>query len=187
MNEIWKDIEGYENKYQISNLGRVKSLYLINRQATIPREKILSPGHNLQGYLFVTLSKNGKLSKHLSIHRLVAKHFIPNPNNYPVVNHINGIKTDNCVENLEWCTQKYNIQQSYKNGQQKPTWKGKTGKLSPLSIKINQYDLDNNFIKKWDCLRDVQRELNIFASDISKCCKGVKKTAGGYRWRYADD
>lgn len=185
--EIWKDIQGYEGKYQISNIGRVKSLYLINRQAKIPREKILAYGYNQQGYPFVQLSKNGKVGKHLSIHRLVAMHFMPNPNNYPVVNHINGIKTDNRVENLEWCTQKYNIQQSFKNGQQKPTWKGKTGIENPNSKKVRQYDLEDNFIKQWDCLRDVQRELKIFAISISRCCKGNQETAGGYKWRYAND
>lgn len=186
-NEIWVDIQGYENKYQISNKGRVKSLYLINRQTKISREKMLSYGYNLQGYPFVRLSKDGKSSKNLYIHKLVAKHFIPNPNNYPVVNHKNGIKTDNRVDNLEWCTQKYNIQQSFKNGQQKPTWLGKTGIDCPLSIKVNQYDINNNFIKQWNSLRDVQRELNIFAISISRCCKGNQKTAGGYIWRYTND
>ena len=125
--EIWKDIDGYDDKYQVSNLGRVKSMYFINRHANIPREKILKFGYNLQGYPFVVLCHSGKTSKPLSVHRLVAKAFIPNPNNYPVVNHINGIKTDNRVENLEWCTQQYNIKQSFKNGQQKPTWENKKG------------------------------------------------------------
>ena len=187
MNEIWKDIKGYEGKYQVSNLGRVKSLYLINRQAKIPREKILKAGHNLQGYPHIHLCKDNKTSKSIFVHRLVAETFIPNPNNYPVVNHINGIKTDNRVENLEWCTQQYNIQQSYKNGQQKPTWINKKGKNCPNSIKVNQYDLQDNFIKQWDCIRDVERELKIFAVGVSKCCRNLQNTAGGYKWRYADD
>lgn len=185
--EIWVDIQGYEGKYQISNIGRVKSLYLINRQAKISREKILSYGYNLQGYPFVRLSKNGKSSKNLYIHKLVAKHFILNPENYPVVNHKNGIKTDNKVENLEWCTQKYNIQQSFKNGQQKPTWQGKTGIQCPNSKKVNQYDLEDNFIRQWDSLRDVERQLNIFAISVSRCCRGINKTAGNYKWRYVNE
>ena len=185
--EIWKDIQGYDGKYQVSNLGRIKSLYLINRQATIPREKILKFGHNKQGYPHVNLYKNNKKSKSLSVHRIVAIHFIPNPNNYPVINHRNGIKTDNRVENLEWCTQQNNIQQSFKNGQQKPTWTNKKGKDCPNSIKVNQYDLQDNFIKKWNCLKEVERELNIYATGISKCCRNLQKTAGGYKWRYAND
>lgn len=185
--EIWKDIDGYDGKYQVSNLGRVKSLYFMNRRANIPREKILKFGYNLQGYPFVHLCYLGKTSKPLSVHRLVAKAFIPNPNNYPIVNHINGIKTDNRVENLEWCTQQYNIKQSFKNGQQKPTWENKKGELNPLSIKVNQYDLDGNFIKTWGCIREVQRKLNIFAVGISKCCRGLQKTAGGFKWEYMQE
>ena len=115
MSEEWRDIKGYEGKYQVSNLGRVKSLYFINRQATIPREKILKFGHNKQGYPHVHLCKNNKTSKSIFVHKLVAEAFIPNPNNHPVVNHINEIKTDNRVENLEWCTQQYNVQLYYKN------------------------------------------------------------------------
>lgn len=115
MNEIWKDIKGYEGKYQVSNLGRVKSLYLINRQAKIPRERILKLGHNLQGYPQIHLCKDNKTSKSIFVHKLVAEAFIPNPDNLPVVNHKNEIKTDNRVENLEWCTQKNNVQLYYKN------------------------------------------------------------------------
>lgn len=185
--EIWKPIKEYEGRYEASNLGRVRSLYFINGKTKFPREKILKFGHNKQGYPFVCVSTNGKISKPLSIHRLVAKAFIPNPNNYPCVNHINGIKTDNRVENLEWCTQQYNIKQSFKNGQQKPTWKGKKGKLCPHSKKVNQYDTQNNFIKEWDCMKDVEREKKIYAIGISKCCRGKQKTAGGYIWRYVSD
>ena len=186
MSEEWKDVVGYENKYQVSNLGRVKSLYLINRQTIIPRERILSQGYNLQGYPIVTLCKNNK-RKTYGVHKLVANAFLSNPNNYNVINHINGIKTDNRVENLEFCTQKYNIQQSFKNGQQKPTWQDKKGILCPNSKKVNQYDLEGNFIKTWNSLRDVERELNIFAINISKCCRGIYKQSGNYVWRYANE
>lgn len=121
------------------------------------------------GYPIIGLSKNGK-SRTKTIHRLVAETFIPNPNDYRVINHIDCNKTNNNVNNLEWCTQKHNIIQSFKNGQQKPTWKGKKGKLNHLSKKINQYDLNGNFIKQWDSMRDVERELNIVPINISRWC-----------------
>lgn len=98
--EIWKDIKGYEGRYQISNEGRVKSLIG-------SKEKILKPGLNFHGYEKVTLSKGNKVKAHL-VHRLVAQAFIPNPNDYPCINHKDEMKFDNSVDNLEWCTYDYN-------------------------------------------------------------------------------
>lgn len=108
MEEKWKDIEGYEGLYQVSNLGRVKRILFVNNIITKPINKILncSKIDNL-GYPQVTLCKNGH-RKYLRIHRIVAKSFIPNPNNYPCVNHIDGNKRNNCISNLEWCNHSYN-------------------------------------------------------------------------------
>jgi hypothetical protein len=108
--EIYKDIIGYEGIYQISNLGNVKRLYLKN-----PNGIILKQLDNGAGYCQVGLSKNNKLKKHY-IHRLVAQYFIDNPNNLQQVNHINGIKKDNRIENLEWCTQSHNNNHAIKTG-----------------------------------------------------------------------
>lgn len=118
--EIWKDIKGYEGLYQVSNLGRIKSLqrYRISKSGTNQNvnEKILKQScGKTNKYLNVTLAKNKK-NKTFQIHRLAALNFIPNPNNYPQVNHKDGNKQNNCVDNLEWCTCKENINHAWKNG-----------------------------------------------------------------------
>ena len=103
MIEEWRDIKGYEGKYQVSNLGRVKSLNYNHTK----KEKILSDYPNTYGYLYVNLYKNGK-GKPFYIHKLVAQAFIDNPNNYREINHKDENKQNNRVENLEWCNRKYN-------------------------------------------------------------------------------
>ena len=109
MKEIWKDIKGYEGFYQISNLGRVKSLkkWSVNDRAFVSNESLLTPWNNGNDYLVVSLSYNNKRKNHY-IHRLVAEHFIDNPYEYSQVNHKDYNKRNNNVNNLEWCTAKYN-------------------------------------------------------------------------------
>lgn len=173
--EIWKDIEGYEGKYQISNLGNVKSL---SRKITthgksyrILPERIISP-KKVNSYLSVILY-DSLSCKSFKIHRLVAQAFIHNPNNYPQVNHIDGNKENNCVDNLEWCTQSYNMKEAYRIGLQKPR-----------KFRINQYDLHGNFIKTWDSIKSIELYYN--NRHISDCCKGKRNKASNYIWRYAD-
>lgn len=117
--EEWKDISGYEGRYQVSSMGRVKSLARVSHreyQGDLPvSEKILSASNNGYGYLRLGLTKECKVTSRV-VHRLVAKAFVPNPENKPEVNHINGIKTDNRAVNLEWCTKSENQAHSHKIG-----------------------------------------------------------------------
>lgn len=172
VNEIWRDIKGYEQLYQISNLGNVKSL---NYNKT-SKEKILKP-NNIKGYLIVGLYKNGK-RKFYHVHRLVTEAFLPNPNNKPCIDHINADRTDNRVENLRWVTHKEN--------NDNPITKNKHFKKlkENFSKPIIQFSKDGEFIRKWNSAMDVHRELGINQNCICQCCKGKYKTAGGYIWRY---
>lgn len=115
---VWKDIEGYEGFYQVSNMVKVRSLDRVvnnNGGKWLVKGRILKPNLNSHGYLQVILCKNG-IHRAKTVHRLIAEAFIKNPNNYPQINHKNGIKTDNRVDNLEWCDQSHNMRHAYKNG-----------------------------------------------------------------------
>ena len=118
--EIWKDIKGYEGQYQVSNLGYIKSSYMWTGDKYIKREKILRNVLYKNGYLYVSLSKDGKV-KRFKVNRLVAEAFIENPYNLPITNHKDGDKTNNCVSNLEWCTYGENLSHAYKTGLRKST------------------------------------------------------------------
>lgn len=173
MKEIWKDIPDYEGLYQVSNLGRIKSL---PRNGTIKKERILKQTLDTTGYLTIGLHKDNKVKK-VNVHRLIAKTFIPNINNYNVINHIDGNKTNNKIENLEWCTQSHNAKESIRLGLQIPYNK----KI------VLQYDKNGNFIKEYKSTCDAQRETKIFQSNISKCCLKQRHTAGGFVWRYKEE
>lgn len=168
MEEIWKTIDGYPD-YEISNKGRVKSLGNDKKR----KEKILKGFKIGRGYLQVHLCKDGKIKNYL-IHRLVAQAFIPNPNNLLEVNHINEDKTDNRVENLEWCNSQYNNNYGTHNERMAKT----------NSKPILQFSKEGDFIRKWDSATQVERELGFYQGYISSCCKGKEKSAYGFKWFY---
>lgn len=187
MEEEWKDIEGYEGLYQISNLGRVKSLERIVER--IGKGKILVNERirnvtNCRGYLQVKLFKNKKY-RMFFVHRLVAQAFIPNPNNYPEVNHKDENKENNRVDNLEWCTTEYNCNYGTRNERTSANMKGVHINRKDQSKEVIQYDLDGNEIDRFPSIGELKRLFNYADSNIISCCKGKHKTAYGYIWRYA--
>lgn len=192
MKEIWKDIKDYEGLYQVSNLGRVKSLNHIRKNGKnskyMQKGKVLHKWISCCGYYQVVLSKNGKV-KRLTIHRIVAQVFIPNTLNKPQVNHKDGNKLNNCVDNLEWCTRSENQLHAWKNGLQVFTdnqLKSVTKNGIPVAKPVNQYDKSKNFIKRWNSMKEAECSLNIPNSNITNCCKGKRKSAGGYIWEYVN-
>lgn len=184
--EEWKDIEGYEGLYKVSSFSRIKSLKRIvnnNGGIKILKERVLKGRKINNRYLSVSLCKDGKQKTYL-IHRLVAQAFIPNPDNKPYVDHINTNIYDNRVENLRWCTQKENCNNPLTKI--KHINSIKVGKLNPNSKEILQFSLNGDFIRKWDCIADVKRNLEYHTSSISNCCLCNRKTAYGYKWKYYD-
>ena len=176
--EIWKDVVGYEGLYQVSNLGRVKSLprhLVVGWADYISKEKILKQSEHRQGYKYVWLHKN-KEKKIFKIHRLVAEAFIPNPHNFQCINHKDENKANNFVDNLEWCNHSYNNNYGDRNN-----------KVRKANCKIVlQYTLNGKFIKEWNGTREAGRELNISCNCISAVCLGKRKTAGGFIWKYKE-
>ena len=166
-NETWLPVAGYEN-YEVSNLGRVRS---VARGGT--KGGVLRPQKNRGGYLDVTLCKNGK-RKGCTIHRLVATAFLENPLNLPQVNHKNECKTDNRVENLEWCTAEYNS--NYGTHIQRVA--------DALSIPVFQYDLNGAFVAWYPSGKEAERRTGVRCGAIAQCANGRCKTQGGYQWRY---
>ena len=193
MKEFWKDIPGYEGIYRASNTGKIKSLSRVvsigNNKRIVP-EKILTPEKSIHGYLRVKLSK-GK-SKRYFVHRIVALTYLPNPNGYDCINHKDETQTNNFVfinndgsvnpekSNLEWCTRKYNTNYGTCLERAKKTrlvnrkvWK-----------RVEQLDLNGNHIAYYPSIKDAQSDNKIRGCHVSECCRGIRKSANGFIWRY---
>lgn len=164
--EIWKDIKGYEGQYQVSNLGRVRSL---NYRKT-GQIKVLSLLKVSNGYSGVYLGhKNLKL-----VHRLVAQTFILNPNNYPIINHKDCNRQNNVVTNLEWCTYKYN--NNYADAIEK--------RIKKQSKQVVQMSLNGQIITIWPSINEAVRQNDLCRSGIIQCCQNKINKYKGYKWEY---
>ncbi len=183
MEEIWKDVPGYEGLYQVSNMGRVKSLERTRnmnlpghkKPAPVP-ERILKFGES-QGYQAVTLAKDG-VNRKIRVHKLVALSFIPNPDRKPDINHKDGNKHNNTIENLEWVTAKENQQHALATGLRSGENRRKI---------VNQYSRDGAFIRSWSGYVEIEQVLGFSRQMICHCCKGRVPTAFGYIWRHANE
>lgn len=190
MQEVWKDVIGYEGSYQVSNYGKVRSLTrkvsCMGGQRTI-KGKLLKPTVSSNLYLTVDLRQHQK-HKTQFIHRLVAQAFIPNPKKYNVINHKDNNPQNNIVTNLEWCTQSYNVKYSYTNGNAKPT-SGcfKKGYIPYNLKKVSQYDKEGNLINTYDSVKLAAKSIKRTPTSIFHCLAGRTKYTAGCIWRYADN
>jgi len=172
----WKDVVGYEGLYSISSNGEVASLSIRNRMIDRPRLKILKDYSDKDGYYVVTLCKNNHKETY-RVHRLVAIAFHNNFDNLPCVNHKDECKTNNNVENLEWCTVKYNS--NYND------CAIKRGILQ--RIPIIQYSKKMELIKIWSGRIEIVKTLGFSGGNITSCCSGNRKYANNYIWRYENE
>jgi hypothetical protein len=206
MFEVWKDIPGYEGYYQASTTGTIRS---VGRWVKVGEGRRYLPGRMLKqhkdpkGYYRVSLCKDGK-SKVFKAHRLIALTFIPNPKNYPMINHKDEVPCHNWVHNIEWCDAAYN--NSYGTAKQRQSAKLRGRPLyhfrgeknfmygkhicrgdHPYARKVAQMDMDGNIIKIHGCLIDAGESVGVTGGSIAHVCKGRMATCRGYKWAYLDE
>lgn len=184
--ETWKSVVGYEWHYEVSSLWNIRSL----KNWKVASKKAFKTA---RGYLVVCICKNS-VCRCRFVHRLVGMAFIENPEGKPDINHKNGIKTDNHLENLEWNTRSENVLHAFRNWLNRSTDKNhyktnhpnkwKFWNSSPKAQKIIQMTKDGCFIREWGSIIDVEREIGIHQGNIVTCCKWKLKTAGKFKWKY---
>lgn len=175
--EVWRDIPGFPF-YQASDKGRIRSIERINRGRKFGKILTPQPLYRNKPYWGVTIRRNKK-SDRIGIHRLVAMSFLPNPHNLPVVNHKDENPSNNCVENLEWCTQKYNCNYGTRIDRIKANM--------PQNKAVYQTSLDGVTIAEFPTIQEAARQTGIGAGHICDVCKGNREFANGYKWRYVDE
>lgn len=166
----WRDVPDYEDRYRVNNLGQIQ-----NKKTGL----YLKYSTNSGGYSVVYLYGECHKRKGFKVHRIVCTAFKGNPENLPQVNHINMNKKDNRIDNLEWCTQSYNIKHSFVNGGREHN---KKMLLMATHKEVLCKDMEGNVIKKYFSLSEASRETGCNISNISACCHGKIKSLGGYRW-----
>lgn len=172
--EIWKPVIGYEELYEVSNIGRIRSL----NSGEIKVNFLCK-----NGYYYCHLYKNNKCN-FKKVSRIVAEAFIPNPNNFPCVNHKNEVKTDNRVENLEWCTYKHNSNWGSCSKRMIKTRNKNNSKNKEKPVL--QFTLDGEFVAEYKSVAEAGRQTGIKAALISRICIGRRKSTGGFKWRYKE-
>lgn len=174
MEEIWKNVNGFEGIYEVNNVGIVRTV-----KSGFLRKLQLAPN----GYYSVTLKLNGK-SYRKDVHRIVALAFLPQIEGKNWVNHIDNNKLNNNIDNLEWCTPKENMLHCMKNGRFRPE-NGLKKAIENNKKTVYQYSKDGELINIFNSMNDAVRETNTQQSQISRCCNNKSKTANGYIWRFS--
>lgn len=189
MQEVWKPVVGWENLYEVSNMGNVRTLHY-------KRPYMMHPAMDKKGYMRVSLVlPNSKKYQRFGVHRLVAQAFIPNPYKLPQVNHKDEDKANNCVSNLEWCTARYNSNYGSRNQRASESRRGI--QLSASHIEnlrksctksmgkcVLQLSKSGELINRFNSISEASRQVGIKISSISHVCNGISKSAGGYLWRF---
>lgn len=182
-NEIWKpvNLEHFIDSYEVSSIGNVRSVERKRRfkpnQIIIRKSVLLKQGRSEKGYPQVVL-RNSPHNRSIKVHQLVALTFIENPDNKPFVNHKDGNKENNHVDNLEWVTHSENMLHCY--------WVTKNMHQSTKARLINQLNLEGRIIQTWPSMQHIRRELGFKLTPIRNCLLGAQKTSKGYVWKYAD-
>lgn len=187
--EFWKPVSGFEGLYEVSDIGRVRSVFYRKSRGPIIMKFYRHSnyyGDDDNRYRIVTLWRDKRKYK-IFVHRLVAEAFLPNPDKKKEVDHINGIRYDNRVDNLRWVTRSENRQNPISKQRMREAHRGCFGSLNSHHHSVSQFTLDGKFIRQWESISAAVREIGIGQSSISLCCSGRYKSAGGYIWRYKEN